>query len=262
MKIINEHSITQDNYYDDTIYITNSMLSKLSEKSPAHFYHWLHNKPEPTAAMKIGSAIHSAILTPEWFMRDYIIAPNVDRRTKAGKEEFRKFDEVNLKKVITHKENDMIEDLVHTVKQDRFVKNLLSDGKPEQIVVFQDIKTGIKCKSMIDYLKDDGTIVDIKTTQDAGPGFIHSVNRYKYHKQAAFYMDAVGATKFFIVAIEKVKPYALNVFELSNETIHEGRLLYRDELSMMAQCIEKNYWPSYGHEFLGSLCYEKQVTIL
>lgn len=262
MKIIEQHSVTQDNYYDDTIYITNSMLSKLSEKSPAHFRYWLHNKPEPTAAMKIGSAIHSAILTPEWFMRDYVIAPNVDRRTKAGKEMFKEFYDNNLKKIITHKEKDIINDLVHTVKQDRFVKNLLSDGKPEQIVVFQDEKTGIKCKSMIDYLKNDGTIIDIKTTQDAGAGFIHSVNKYKYHKQAAFYMDAVGASKFYIVAIEKTKPYALNVFELSKETIQEGRNLYRDELSMMAQCIEQNYWPSYGHEFLGSLCYEKQVTIL
>ena len=262
MKIIEQHSVTQDNYYDDTIYITNSMLSKLSEKSPAHFRHWLHNKPEPTAAMKIGSAIHSAVLTPEWFMRDYVIAPDVDRRTKAGKETFRKFEEVNLKKIITHKEDGMIKDIVHTINQDKFVKKLFSGGKPEQIVCFEDEQTGLKCKSMIDYLKNDGTIIDLKTTQDAGPSFVHSVNRYKYHKQAAFYLDAVKAERFIIVAIEKVKPYALNVFELSKETIQEGRLLYRDELNIMAQCMEKDYWPSYGHEFLGSLCYEKQVTIL
>ena len=102
MKIIKEHSVTQDNYYDDTIYITNSMLSKLSEKSPAHFKYWLDNKPEPTAAMQLGSAIHSAILTPLEFTKNYVVAPDIDKRTKAGKEAWAKFVEENTKTIITY----------------------------------------------------------------------------------------------------------------------------------------------------------------
>jgi exodeoxyribonuclease VIII len=262
MKIIKEHSVTQDNYYDDTIYITNSMLSKLSEKSPAHFKYWLDNKPEPTAAMQLGSAIHSAILTPLEFTKNYVVAPDIDKRTKAGKEAWAKFVEENTKTIITYKDKQMIKELYYSFYSDSYIKKLFSKGEPEQIVCFYDEISKLKCKSMIDYLRNDGIIIDLKTTTDASNNFSHSINRYKYHKQAAFYMDAVGANRFFIVAVEKTRPYALNVFELSKETIQEGRELYRDELNMMSQCMEKDYWPSYGHKFLGSLCHEKQVTIL
>ena len=262
MEIIKEHHITHDNYYDDTSYITNSMLSKLSEKSPSHFRYWLDNKPEATPAMKLGSAIHSAILTPREFNKNYVVAPEIDKRTKAGKEEWAKFVEKNTKNIITFKDKQMIKELYYNFYADNYIKKLFTKGKPEQIICFYDDISKLKCKSMIDYLRDDGVIIDLKTTTDASNNFLHSVNRYKYHKQAAFYMDAVNANRFIIVAVEKTKPYALNVFELSKETIQEGRELYRNELQTMAQCQKDNFWPSYGHEFLGNVVYEKQVTII
>ena len=50
--------------------------------------------------------------------------------------------------------------------------------------------------------------------------------------------------------------------ELPAVEVTEGRELYRNELQTMAQCQKDNFWPSYGHEFLGNVVYEKQITII
>ena len=265
MKIITDHNITHDNYYQDTEYVTNSMLSKISEKSPLYLQHWLQNKPEPSAAMKLGSALHCKFLTPELYDKQWVKAPDVDKRTKAGKEIWEKFiSEHDKNQILTQTDSDTIECMSQSLNKNKSIINLFQNGQPESIVCFEDEVTGMKCKCMIDYIimsDVNKIIIDLKTTNDASNNFINSIFKFKYHKQAAFYMDAVGAEKYYIVAIEKSAPWAINVFELGQESYFEGQALYRNELNLYADCKNKNFWPDYGHEFLGSIMEEKQITI-
>ena len=60
-------------------------------KTPAHFKYHMDNPEEPTASLLFGIAVHMALLEPGKFLEQYIVAPNVDRRTKAGKEEYAAF---------------------------------------------------------------------------------------------------------------------------------------------------------------------------
>ena len=55
-------------------------------KSPAHYKYLLDHPAEDTAALHFGRALHSAVLTPTAYKRDFRIAPDVDKRTKAGRE--------------------------------------------------------------------------------------------------------------------------------------------------------------------------------
>ena len=78
------------------------------------------------------------------------------------------------------------------------------------------------------YNKDADIIVDLKTTQDSSYyGFASSVKKFKYYKQAAFYMDAVRAQEFYIVAIEKNPPFSINIIQLGDNLIDMGRQFYR-----------------------------------
>ena len=79
--------ITQENYYDDKEHVTNSMLSWLKQ-SPAYFKSQIDKKSVPTDAMTFGSAFHCAVLEPDKFDDLYYVIPKLDKRTKAGKEEF------------------------------------------------------------------------------------------------------------------------------------------------------------------------------
>ena len=49
------------------------------------------NPMEPTPAMALGSAVHCLTLTPDKFKSQFAVAPKIDRRTKAGKEEWENF---------------------------------------------------------------------------------------------------------------------------------------------------------------------------
>ena len=64
-----------------------------------------------------------------------------------------------------------------------------------------------------------------------------------YHKQAAFYTDAVRALSYYIVAIEKNPPFSLNVFEITGDVLDKGRDIYNQELYLYKRCLDANNWP-------------------
>ena len=67
--------------------VSKTKLWCLLNDTPAKFK-WLQEHPEPpTAVMQFGSALHKYVLEPDGFADESAIAPQCDRRTKAGKEE-------------------------------------------------------------------------------------------------------------------------------------------------------------------------------
>ena len=78
------NNLTNDQYRQERG-ISKSSLDYF-DKSPAHYLSSLSIKREETAAMAMGTAIHTAVLEPDTFSDRYVIAPeNIDRRTKDGK---------------------------------------------------------------------------------------------------------------------------------------------------------------------------------
>jgi len=206
-----------------------------------------------------GSAVHAYLGEPEIFKRDFICKPlDLSLRTKEGKQWVKDNDD----KIVL--DNDFYDNL--PLIADSFYKTPAKDiytkeGLVERSFFWTDV-LGVDCKCRPDWISPDfRIIIDLKTTNDASNNFINSIFKFKYHKQAAFYMDAVGAEKYYIVAVEKSAPWAINVFELGQESYLEGQALYRNELNLYADCKNKNFWPDYGHEFLGSIMEEKQITI-
>ena len=55
-------------------------------KTPAHFLWHMDNKEEQTPALLFGSAAHKYVLERDDFFTEYAVVPQVDRRTKIGKE--------------------------------------------------------------------------------------------------------------------------------------------------------------------------------
>ena len=54
-------------------------------RSPAHYREYVAHPPEPTPAMQLGTAFHTALLEPDRFGQSFVVAPKFDRRTKDGK---------------------------------------------------------------------------------------------------------------------------------------------------------------------------------
>ena len=85
--------------YNNAEGIRRSDLWKM-EESPERFKYFLDHPVEQTPAMAFGSAAHKLFLEPGDFENEFATAPNVDRRTKAGKEEWEAFQEANEGKTI------------------------------------------------------------------------------------------------------------------------------------------------------------------
>ena len=228
------------------------MLNHLTGKSPAHLKYILNNPQPATPAMALGSAIHMSVLEPEKFNDNYVVSPKFDRRTKQGKEDYKEFINNNLlKTTISETDFEIIEQITLKLMRDDLIKGLLQNGESEKIIAWNNPDYDIKCKGMLDYYrKNDGIIIDLKTTHDSSTrSFINSILKFKYHKQAAFYRDAVGADEFYIIAVEKSPPYSFNIFQISDGLLNEGRSLYNKDLEIYKYCLDNDYWPEYGYDF-------------
>ncbi len=253
MKIIQDHNLTHANYYNDTDYVSNSMLSHLTNKSPEYFQYMLNNSQPSSPAMRFGSAFHMYVLQPDEFDKHYVVTPNIDKRTKQGKQDFEAFTNKHMFKTVLSKEDhDTIQEITSKLFQDDDAVQLLSNGEKEHIVVWHNEEYNVNCKGMLDvYNKESNIIVDLKTTKDTSYyGFANSVKKFNYHKQAAFYMDAVKANEYYIVAVEKTKPYSISIVQLGDDLIDRGRELYNRDLEIYKYCLENNYWPGRGFDYL------------
>ena len=63
-------------------------------------------------------------------------------------------------------------------------------------------------------------------------------------------MDAVKADEYYIVAIEKTKPYNISIVLLGDDLIDRGRELYNNDLEIYKYCTDNNYWPGQGYDYL------------
>lgn len=228
----------------------------LIARSPAHWKYAMREMRETTPAMRIGAAVHCAVLEPDRFTTDYVTAPDCDRRTKAGKEAFAEFEAANAgKTVLTVEDGLLCHRIADAVRQHPEAAALLSRGQPEVSALWRDEEFGVRCRARFDWITPDGLAVDLKTTQDAGPAeFARSCAIYRYHVQAAWYLDGylqVSADLplgFIFIAVEKTPPYAVALYELDADAVELGRLLSRRDLARYAAARDMDTWPSYPTE--------------
>lgn len=225
-------------------------------KTPYHFRYRMDHEKEQTKAMLFGSAIHAYILEPDTFRQQYAIAPDCDRRTKDGKEEWADFLDLCAETgadPISIDEMQTINEMAAVLKTNPLAVQLLT-GKHEQEFYWTDDLTGERCKCKVDCITTwDGQdwIVDYKTTESCEDGhFERSVAKYGYQFQAGMYCEGVFQStltehRFAFVAQEKSAPYAVRVYLCDPEWVLRGYDKFRELIGIYHQCNETGFWPGY-----------------
>jgi hypothetical protein len=250
---------------DNATYHAHAAVSKshldLVAKSPLHYWsRYLdpNRMPqEPTAAMAIGSAVHTHVLELDQWDAQYVVAPaGIDRRTKVGKAEWDVFQTaIGTRTVISREDADLVMRIGRSVLSHPAAAYLLGlPGKAETTHMWTDAGTGLQCKCRPDWLLDDGSmIVDLKTTEDASSKeFQRSIAKWRYQVQASFYLDGIQhATgkrpeQFVFIAVEKKPPYACAVYVADAQMIEIGRDTARRDLDKLNVCKAADYWPGYS----------------
>lgn len=263
-------ALTNAEYHALTGVISKSHLDEI-HRSPAHYWaRYLDpdRVPEPpTEAMQLGTALHTAVLEPEQWDLTCVVTPedapkrptSVQRNaakpspaTFEAVEFWDAFDAAAAGKIILKAEDaERVKAMAAAVRQHPAAAFLLGqDGKAEQSYCWTDAATGLECKCRPDYHTADRRIIaDVKTTDDASPeGFARSVAKFRYHVQAAWYLDGLCAEQFVFIAVEKRKPYCVAVYAASPAMVEQGRLEAAADLRAIAECRAAERWPGYSDQ--------------
>ena len=217
----------------------------LPPKTPAHYnaYKTGQIKREETRALLIGTLCHLAVLEPDQLATSCAVKPDgIDMRTKEGKAWK---ESVGDLPIIDSTEATMLAGMKASVASHPAASVLL-EGSQREVSLFSDHRTGLKIKGRLDIL-GDGFVADVKTAEAGdAQGFASAIFRYNYHVQAAMYCQLANVERFAFIAVEKVAPFAVAVYELSPTALQIGYRALNDALDLIARCEDANEWPSYS----------------
>ena len=225
--------------------ISASHLHAISQNPHTYFKKYLDpNRPpsEPTYAMKVGTFVHTAVLEPDEVDKRYSVCP-----TRKGSANYNRLMDAGIEPV-TQSQWDQAMFMRDAVMNHPEAAWLLSNGKAEQSLWWDDEQFELRCKCRPDWWNDD-IVIDLKTTQDASPkGFASSVAKWRYHVQQMHYVAGTKAARFVFVAVEKEYPFNVGVYELDNEACGIGEELRQRDMNRIKTCKARNEWPGYSKE--------------
>jgi hypothetical protein len=220
-------------------------------------YDWQRRNGEKhTDAFDFGHAAHAAVLGAG---ADTVIIDADDWRSKAARDA-KAVAYAEGKTPLLAKDAAVVDAMAGELRAHPIASALLDPdhGQPERSLFTRDPDTGVWLRGMFDWLPNPGSgryiIPDYKTVAGNGDpaAFARSMADYRYHGQAAWYLDLVRALgiaddpAFVFIVQSKVAPYLVSVIEPDAEAIDVGRTENRAAIDLYATCTANDEWPAWG----------------
>jgi hypothetical protein len=202
--------------------------------------------PMSSPAMSLGTALHAAMLEPENDLAQAVVQPDIDKRTKLGKEEHAAFSAAHLGRcIITQEQAENLDGMVIACLKDWRIKHALSACKRREVSVFGSIG-GHPAKARLDAWNGHGMVLDLKTTRDLACDFEKSIANFGYGLQAAWYREVLRSVfrtegrlmpddfSFVFLVVETTYPHGTAVYRMSDEVMD----CYSDRLVE----LQKQWW--------------------
>ena len=235
-------------------------------------------KQTETAAMAIGTALHSYVLEHGNFLKEYVILDDLIKeelyneaiedgskakgfsKALSSYKNFKNRAAVNGQKVITEEDYLTVASLGKAADAVDELNEFLSHPELEtEISIFAELLdhqgNNVLCKGRIDALKPNA-LLDLKTTVNTSPVKIGKfIANYKAYVQAAFYLDlcrTVGLVDehatFSWCFIQKEKPHQATYYTAPEELIRLGRTEYKSWLGWIYDCRKTGNWPGHSRD--------------
>jgi hypothetical protein len=243
-------------YHSDDA-VGSSLIRKLQTSTPMHALAMLAT-PMASPALSLGTALHAAMLEPENDLAQAVVQPDIDKRTKAGKDEHAEFALAYAGRcIITQEQDDQLKGMVSACLEDWRIKHALSACKRREVSAFGLIG-GHPAKARLDAWNGHGMVLDLKTTRDLACDFEKSIANFGYGLQAAWYREVLCSVfasegrlmpddfSFVFLVVETAFPHGTAVYRMSDEVMD----CYSDRLVELQkqwwECVLKNEykgWP-------------------
>ena len=243
-------------YHSDDA-VGSSLIRKLQTSTPMHAKAMMET-PMSSPAMSLGTALHAAMLEPENDLAQAVVSPDIDKRSKAGKEEHAAFELANQGRcIITADQDQLLQGMTIACLKDWRIKHALSACKRREVSAFGLIG-GHPAKARLDAWNGHGMVLDLKTTRDLACDFEKSIANFGYGLQAAWYREVLRSVfasegrlmpddfSFVFLVVETAFPHGTAVYRMSDEVMD----CYSDRLVELQkqwwECVLKNEysgWP-------------------
>jgi hypothetical protein len=255
------HTIDAERYHADPCAepsLSASIATLMCNRSPRHAW-TAHPRLNPAferteeAKFDVGTTAHALLLNGVDVCR---VINAADWRTNAAKEARDQARAEGLIPMLVgqwERVRDMVAHVRVQLEELDAAPPLLTDGKPEQTLVWQD--EGVACRARLDWLRDDhAAIDDLKTTgRSADPA--DWTRRLLWDigadVQAAFYMRGLKAltgvdAPFRWVVVENTPPYAVSVISLAPSALAHANEKVEWALAKWRECLATDAWPAYS----------------
>jgi hypothetical protein len=232
--------------------LSSTVARDLLWASPRHALHRKQHREE-TPAMRLGTALHSAVLEPD--RRMIAVAPDVDRRTKDGKAKYEEFLLANAGKItLTADQGDLLAGMLCGIRRCKSALAMLGAAPTRELSLFaRDPSINVPLKARLDAISvTEQFILDVKSTSEKATehNFKQAIAKRGYGFQAAFYMHVASllgyeVDTFAFVVVESEPPHECAVFMLKPEVIDLYMPQVTKAMRTYAQCVGKAEWPGY-----------------
>lgn len=212
-------------------------------------YQWRRdNGRVETDVLRVGRAVHTAVLEPHRFEAEYVVFPGKVRRGKEW-DAFALEAKAQSQTVLTLVQRETSMEIAAAVRANPLAMALLDGaGRPEVALIWNHARTGRRCKARIDWL-GDGASVELKTARDVDPrGFANAFVRYGYHVQVAHYragLEACGlsgrGTK--VIAAQNQPPWDVVVYDVPEDVVIIGEEAAEAAIDRIVACEAAGLWP-------------------
>lgn len=226
-----------EDYERDTMHVRSSGLRCLAEEGAAVYYGRYVARTHPseqTAALRLGTLVHLAILEPNRYAREVMVGGPVNPKTGKhyGRDTnaFAQWAEAQMADGARQFVSDQEAAQVAAMREAFYGCPLAGQWVEqataiEQARCWRDEPTGLLCKARPD-IEAGHIVADVKTTANPAPEkFAWSAETYGYYGQAAHYVEGVAQLRgcnpsdlvFVLVVIESAWPWRVGIYELTHE---------------------------------------------
>jgi len=224
------------------------------DSDPLLYYQYYVEKsrpvPGPSKALTTGLILHLMILEPDKAATDVLILPEkvLGASGNRGTKSCAEFMEDNPAEFyVTPKEMGPLSCMVESVNKNSEAMAIIGQCDKMEYDIFWQGADGIDRKALCDLLSvENGVVSNLKTSRHP-LDFEKSVEEFKYHRGAAWYLDAALALtgESFIhpfIVVGNQPPYYCKVWDLPPEAIVMGRCENKAIMERYRRCLESGQW--------------------
>lgn len=210
--------------------------------------------------MHFGMATHMACFEPQLFRERFVVQPDFgamqSSKNRAARDEW-KSKQHKDSVILTEQEMETLTEMLPKVQT---FFEVYENAQPEVTLIGTDRDTGIKKRARVDLVgnvKNGGpVVVDLKTTRTVDKHlFMNEIIKRQVHLQLAYYSDLLSevvgkSVDCHLIACEKQAPFTCVGFAVPDDLIEQGRMEYKNLLSIYATCMRVGRWPDNGGRFI------------